>query len=121
MFASGYASRRCLITPLPTIWLGRHANGWQHTILPAPLCISSIISPVRSHPSPVWFPSDTRSFASAAVSFMDEGASKRLLSASAWLPAFLNHSRIFMTVLLINADFPDVPRYLCLKLAFSAQ
>ena len=52
---------------------------------------------------------------------MDEGASKRLLSASAWLPAFLNHSRIFMTVLLINADFPDVPRYLCLKLAFSAQ
>ena len=45
--------RSSLITPLPTIWFGRQANGWIHTILFVPLWISSSISPVKNHPSPV--------------------------------------------------------------------
>ena len=34
-------------------WFGRQANGCVHTMFGASLCISSSISPVRNHPSPV--------------------------------------------------------------------
>ena len=34
-----------MITPLPTTWFGRQANGCVHTIFGAPLWISSNISP----------------------------------------------------------------------------
>ena len=79
-------------------------------MFPAPLCISSIISPVSSHPSPVWLPSETRSFARAAVSWILDGAVKRLLSFNAFVELFLNHSRILITELFKNADFFEAPR-----------
>ena len=44
---------------LPTTWFGRQPKGWVHTMFGTPSLISSTISPVRNHPSPVWLPMDT--------------------------------------------------------------
>lgn len=50
----------------PTTWFGRQANGCVQTIFAAPPWISSSISPVKNHPSPVWFPMETISDAISA-------------------------------------------------------
>ena len=39
--------------PLPTMWLGRQPKGWAQTMLGVPEWMSSSISAVRSHPSPI--------------------------------------------------------------------
>ena len=58
MLASGYFSLIVFITPFPTTWFGKQANGCTHTILGIPCSIYSIISAVKNQPSPVWFPID---------------------------------------------------------------
>ena len=58
MFASGYFSLMVFITPLPTTWFGRQANGCTQTMFGMSCSIYSIISAVKNHPSPVWLPID---------------------------------------------------------------
>ena len=57
--------------------VGRQANGCVQTIFAAPPWISSSISPVKNHPSPVWFPMETISDAISA-SFFDLGRSFKM-------------------------------------------
>ena len=56
------------MTALPTTWFGRHANGCVHTTLGAPVLMSSTISAVSSHPSPIELHSDRISLAYSANS-----------------------------------------------------
>ena len=67
MLLSGYAFFSALMTPLPTTWFGRHANGWMQTMLGVPWVMSSTISPVRNHPSPYWFPRERNGFVISAT------------------------------------------------------
>src|SRR5699024_4965092 len=111
----GYSRRSSLITPFPTTWFGRQAKGCVHTIFPAPLWISSSISPVRNHPSPVWFPMETISDAIFARSSMCAGGSKCLLSANALEAGERSHSTALMPRFPISAlDFLN-PRWDTLK------
>ena len=57
-----------MITALPTTWFGRHANGWVHTTFGAPVLMSSTISAVSSHPSPIELHSERISLAYSANS-----------------------------------------------------
>lgn len=77
----------------PTTWFGRQANGCVQTIFAAPPWISSSISPVKNHPSPVWFPMETISDAISASFSILAGPSKCVLSSNALLAGARNHSR----------------------------
>ena len=50
------------ITPFPTTWFGKHANGCTHIILGISCSMYSIISAVKNQPSPVWFPIESTLF-----------------------------------------------------------
>ena len=48
-----YLRRIVFITPFPTTWFGKQANGCTQTIFGIPCSIYSIISAVKNQPSPV--------------------------------------------------------------------
>ena len=104
------------MTPLPTIWFGRHPNGCVQTMLPTPLWISSSISPVKNQPSPVWLPMETKSLAISARFAIRAGAVKCLLFISSLLAALRKYSRREMPMLqrLALDFFP--PKLAALKL-----
>ena len=81
-----------MIAPLPVTWLGKHPNGCIHTIFGAPLSISSIISPVKNQPSPVWLPIETTSLALSASCSIEAGGAKRFDFSKALIISFLKKS-----------------------------
>ena len=61
------------MTPFPTTWFGKQANGCTQTIFGIPCSIYSIISAVKNQPSPVWFPIDKISFTLSSSSHILQG------------------------------------------------
>ena len=92
MLLWGYFFLKALIAPLPVTWFGKHPNGCIHTIFGAPLSISSIISPVKNQPSPVWLPIETTSLALSARCSIEAGGAKRFDFSKALIISFLKKS-----------------------------
>ena len=113
---SGCLLLSSFITPLPH-YMVRQAGErlGTHTIFPAPLWMSSSISPVRNQPSPVWFPMETISDAIFARSSMCAGGSKCLLSANALVAGERSHSTAAMPRFPISALVFLNPRWDTLK------
>ena len=78
ILAWGYSSRILLIIPLPQMWLGRQPKGWAQTMFSYPARTSSIISAVRSQPSPILLPVEMTPSVSFTSSWKGRGAWKPL-------------------------------------------
>ena len=110
MFAKGYLLRIVFITPLPTTWFGRHANGCTQTIFGISFSMYSIISAVKNQPSPVWFPIDRISFTWLSKCQISQGIKYSLFDLyNAFFKSFSKTSIKLIAILLIFEDVLFVP------------